>query len=93
MTVNIRFCGGCNPRYDRGAFARRLIRDYPNLTFIYNAETDTDAVILLCGCSAACARVPESFGTFGRVTVRGEEDRGRLYSFLDSLSLGSDSLI
>lgn len=93
MTVNIRFCGGCNPRYDRGAFARKLISLYPNLEFIYNAEENTDAVMLLCGCSAACAKVPESYGAFGRCTVRSEEDRDMVCRFLDSLSSRPDRMI
>ncbi|MCD8217982.1 MAG: hypothetical protein LUD01_08065 [Clostridiales bacterium] len=85
MTANIRFCGGCNPRYDRGAFARRMIDQYPEIQFIYNAGEDTDIVILLCGCSAACARVPENYGACGRITVCGAEAWENVQKFLDGL--------
>ena len=33
MTVGIKYCGGCNPRYDRVAAARRLEAAFPGLTF------------------------------------------------------------
>ncbi len=85
MTVNIRFCGGCNPHYNRGDFARRLIETYPQLHFIYNAEEDTDAVILLCGCTAACARVPEEYGAFGRITVCEARAWYEVREFLDKV--------
>lgn len=88
MTVNIWFCGGCNPRYDRGDFARRLIQNYPELQFVYNAVQDTDVVILLCGCSAACARVPEDYGTCGRIIVCEAEASDKVRKFLDGIISG-----
>ncbi len=69
MTVNIQFCGGCNPRYDRGALAGRIREEFPDFEYQYNAKDNTDAVLILCGCSAACAVVPEQFGPCGRLTV------------------------
>ena len=37
MKVGIKYCGGCNPRYDRAAFVERLLSDHP----------EWDAVLLL----------------------------------------------
>ncbi len=56
MTVGIKYCGGCNPRYDRVAAVRRLEGDCPGVTFV-NAVSGKryDALLVVCGCSARCA--------------------------------------
>ncbi len=84
MTVDIRFCGGCNPRYDRGAFARRIRTAFPGIRFLCNAEEITDSVILLCGCSAACLRVPEEFEGSRRLVVTGTGQWEEVCSFLEN---------
>ena len=33
MKIGVRFCGGCNPRYDRGAFYNEIIECYPDHDF------------------------------------------------------------
>ena len=56
MTVGVKYCGGCNPRYDRVAAARRLEEAFPALTFS-SARPGAcyDALLVLCGCTARCA--------------------------------------
>ena len=54
--VSIKFCGGCNPRIDRGRLAyeigKRLIPDGYEL--VYNS-LDASFVVFLSGCNANCA--------------------------------------
>lgn len=54
--IGLRYCGGCNPRFDRTAFVRKLKDDFPALLFTY-AEADVlyDAILVVCGCTAICA--------------------------------------
>ena len=54
--VGLKFCGGCNPRYDRVELARRLRESHPQLEW-ENAQSGVvyDLLIVLCGCSARCA--------------------------------------
>ena len=48
--VIIRYCGGCNPRYDRVLVAERLKEE------IENAGIEADSITLvMCGCTASCA--------------------------------------
>ena len=46
--VGLRYCGGCNPRYDRVAAVGRLRAPPP-------AAPGQPAVVLVCGCPARCA--------------------------------------
>ncbi|WP_425058905.1 hypothetical protein SCACP_35530 [Sporomusa carbonis] len=54
--VSIRFCGGCNPRIDRGQIAGQ-IREFltaRGVDVVYNTDA-ADVIIYLSGCPADCA--------------------------------------
>lgn len=55
--VSIIFCGGCNPRIDRGRLADELARRLAarGCRISYNRR-DADLLICLSGCTADCAR-------------------------------------
>lgn len=53
--IGVRFCGGCNPRYDRGAALRELQESLPQLIWeVAEPERKYDRYLLICGCMAAC---------------------------------------
>ena len=53
MKVGIKYCGGCNPRYDRVAAVNQLKREFPQVEFVSaSGNPDCDIVFvvwLLCG--------------------------------------------
>jgi hypothetical protein len=55
-TIGIRFCGGCNPRIDRGRIARELEQALAAMghPVVYNSD-GADLVIFLSGCLSGCA--------------------------------------
>ncbi len=56
MTIGIKYCGGCNPRYDRKGFLDRIKKDLqntPSLAFTVDLSS-ADLIIKLSGCSNAC---------------------------------------
>lgn len=53
LTVGVRFCGGCNPRYDRVAAVKKLERQLPQVAF-EPADSRQPLTLLICGCSAQC---------------------------------------
>ena len=58
MTAALKYCGGCNPRYDRSAAARRLA-EAAGLPFLAPARPGETCgtLVVLCGCSARCADI------------------------------------
>ncbi len=58
--IGLRYCGGCNPRYDRVAAAKKLMGFFPDLTFC-PAEPGVPyaAVLVICGCPSRCAGVQD----------------------------------
>ena len=68
MRIGVKYCGGCNPRYDRVALLERLQREQPEDTFegaIPGVRYDQPLVV--CGCSAQLA---ELTGLAGREICR-----------------------
>ena len=56
MKIGIKYCGGCNPRYDRSHEVDKLKKRFPQHTFTYDVEnTVCDLCLLVCGCMTACA--------------------------------------
>lgn len=55
--ISIKFCGGCNPRIDRGAIAKRLRETLAISGFqvTFNQLTG-DLIIYLSGCTVNCAQ-------------------------------------
>ncbi len=55
MKAAIRFCGGCNPYYDRKEMAEHIAKMFPDVHFMYAEEGGTyDHLIVLHGCMAQC---------------------------------------
>ena len=52
-SVGVRYCGGCNPRYDRVAVVKALETRFPQVAFV-PADSRQILTLLICGCSAQC---------------------------------------
>ena len=56
MTAAVKYCGGCNPRYDRTGALAELKAALPGVRFVPAAPGQAaDALLVLCGCTARCA--------------------------------------
>lgn len=74
VTVGVRYCGGCNPRFDRVAGVRRLEAAYPRAAFKSARPGESyDLLLIVGGCTACC---PDQTGLTGRyrVEIRTEQD-------------------
>jgi len=55
MRVAIKFCGGCDPTFDRVEFANQVKRTAgEHFTWIGLDQDSKDAVLVICGCQRAC---------------------------------------
>lgn len=56
MRIGVRFCGGCNPRYDRGAFYKETVEANSQHDFFIAEEGENyDKILVIGGCPACCA--------------------------------------
>ena len=54
ISVGIKYCGGCNPRYDRSRMVTELIKEFPGISFIYDTSVYCPLWITVNGCPVAC---------------------------------------
>ena len=77
MILGIKYCGGCNPAYDRVAAVNELKKSLKDLEIsftTYRADEDYDACLLVRGCNRDCVSDKE-FSNCGRMfTVACNED-------------------
>lgn len=58
----VKFCGGCNPSFERTAVAQILRRDLPEVSWVL-PEEEADLLIIINGCLGSCAERPEVVAT------------------------------
>lgn len=77
MRIGVKYCGGCNPRYDRTGFVARLKNELGSEKLEWvNASTamePLDFVLVVCGCTAACAEHKNLNGLHGKIVVHTPE--------------------
>lgn len=75
MTIGIKYCGGCNPRYDRGKLVSQLKNDIQaDLHFVSENTQNADWFIIVCGCESACAIHNSLVGKLGKIVVTSMDD-------------------
>lgn len=82
MTIYVKYCGGCNPRFDRAALLAQMESAVPKMEVTHNSQQRADAAVIICGCSAACTSREEAIGTYGTFVVWQDKDLSALYEFL-----------
>jgi len=56
LKIGIKYCGGCNPYYDRVALVKRIEHCLQGkVEFVSAANDDVDLVLAVEGCNTACA--------------------------------------
>ncbi len=56
MIVAVKYCGGCNPRFNRSEIVRMINRDFSGAEIVYSAPepVSADLLLIICGCSSRC---------------------------------------
>lgn len=58
MKIGIKYCGGCSPAFDRIAAAEMIkYKMKSEAEFVSYTDSDADLVLVIMGCSAACAEL------------------------------------
>jgi hypothetical protein len=56
LTIGVKYCGGCNPEYDRVTLAKEMAgRLGPYARFIPAGPEGADLILAVHGCPTACA--------------------------------------
>lgn len=85
MRIGLKYCGGCNPNYERSSIAKRAQTDYPHIQFEpYDPAHHYDAVLVICGCLAECFTFTCANSDHGIVPIRSPQEYHRLVDLINS---------
>ena len=77
LRIGIKFCGGCNPEFDRGLMANRIAETLKGKAKVVPLEEgEVEAVIAVEGCPTACADL-DSFSDVPIYKITSEEEGDR----------------
>lgn len=58
MKIGVKYCGGCNPRYDRVALVQGIEEKLQGTASLVRADSERISLVLVvAGCSTACADI------------------------------------
>jgi len=85
MRIGIKYCGGCNPKYDRINFVKKLIDEYKSILFETARDNEYyNLVIIICGCTSACVNHDKLIG-LKKIIVTDENDINKVKTTIDEL--------
>lgn len=84
VTVGFKYCGGCNPRYNRVAKVEEFKLKHPEFNYITIENIKScEFWFIICGCKAACASVSELKATNNVIVIDSEEKFSEINAFLN----------
>ena len=74
MRLALKYCGGCNPRYDRSA-VKNEVRSHQDLEIVESPpDGNYDLVLVVCGCPVRCASHRGLSGQHGKLVISSPEE-------------------
>jgi len=74
VRVGLKYCGGCNPEYDRVALVRHIVESLQGkIEFVKTESEGVGLILAVEGCSTACADLSAFQGMEIRVITNIEE--------------------
>ena len=74
LKIGVKYCGGCNPNYDRVALVKRIEERLRGKASLVRADSDgISLVLVVVGCSTACADISPFEGLEVRVITCPED--------------------
>ena len=75
LRVGVKYCGGCNPEYDRVALVEQIKeRLEGKVSFVPPESEGVDIILAVHGCRTACADL-SGFRRIETLTISGNEER------------------
>ena len=87
MKIGIKYCGGCNPTYDRASVVSFLKKYIGQGNSIEMAKQEIlyDVVVILCGCTIACASHEHLKAKYGKIFITSGNDNSKIFNIIDKI--------
>ena len=68
--IGVKFCGGCNPNYERGQYWESVKEAAADeVTWVGADHPDPDTMLVICGCPTACPEKAANPADFSQLIV------------------------
>lgn len=74
LNIGIKYCGGCNAKYDRKKFLQLLKKEFTYEFEVAKVDKIYDIVIVLCGCTSCCASHSEFKFKYEKMLIKSDKD-------------------
>ena len=87
MKIGIKYCGGCNPSYDRVKFINSLKEIYQGEVYFESAVEGFlyDATLIVCGCERCCASGDKLSSKYKKICITKEQDFSDVRRLIDEI--------
>ena len=83
MKIALKYCGGCNPAYERNNIVKWLKRDFQNIELSPLKENEKyDLILIICGCSAECVSEKDFDNTIAVVSIHNEQEYQKVKKYI-----------
>ena len=91
LRITVKYCGGCNPTYDRTDIVAHLQQDYPKVQINYIIQDknwpESDVVLVVSGCRKGnCFEYDNLKGKLGQILVSTADDYKNIVDFINNFS-------
>ncbi|MCB2295001.1 hypothetical protein LGK95_16070 [Clostridium algoriphilum] len=87
MKIGIKYCGGCNPTYDRTDVVSRLKEHLCEGDSVESIKPGIiyDIIVILNGCNKACGNNNNLEAIYEKVSITSESDIIKLFKLIDKI--------
>jgi len=93
--IALKYCGGCNPRFNRVQLANKLFEAFPELIQVSHDTLNPWLALVVCGCPSCCTEHSHMMGDIGKTVICTPEEFYKLHEKLTCLlreQKGADSV-
>lgn len=91
MVIGIKYCGGCNPVFDRRKIVDMISESYPEVIVEYVTEKNIyEIALIINGCTRACSN-HENIKAKTKVFLQSEDDYRKLINIIDNLYMEKEA--
>lgn len=76
IKVRVKYCGGCNPNFDRKEAAAYISRQTGISLEAYREEKPPDVALIICGCTSECVKTDKYRGRLETIVINSPEQLG-----------------
>lgn len=86
IKVGVKYCGGCNPNYDRKEIANIIEKQAGINITGYKEDEIPDVALVICGCSSDCVNIDKIKSKYETILINRPEQLEEVVKLIGSVN-------